>query len=100
MEELKSLSDIASSICTKLIEKDGLFSADIFLYWDEIVGGYAKLCAPFKLTTVNGANHLFISPKNNCPILDLQYSTEIIKQKVNTFFGNQVVNSVKIYKEM
>ena len=100
MEEFKSLSNIASSICTKLIEEDGLFSADIFLYWDEIVGGYAEFCSPFKITTVNGSNHLFISPKNHYSVLELQYSTEIIKQKINTFFGNNVIDTIKIYKEI
>lgn len=96
MEELKSISDISSSICSKLIERDGLFSADLFLYWNDIAGGYADLCKPLKMTTVNGFNHLFISPMNQCSVLELQYSSEIIKEKINTFFGKTVINAIKI----
>jgi len=96
MEELKSISDISSSICSKLIERDGLFSADIFIYWDEVVGGYAPLCKPKKMTTVNGSNHLFISPHSCCSILELQYSSEIIRSKINTFFGKEVIHAIKI----
>jgi len=98
MEELKSIFDISSSICSKLIERDGLFSADIFIYWNEIVGGYASSCKPLKITTVNGSNHLFISG-NNCSILELQYSSEIIRSKINTFFGKEVIHSIKMCQE-
>jgi hypothetical protein len=77
------------------MKKKGPMFSDLYIYWKEIVGeGLSEFTWPEKLANENGLV-LYIKAKST-KLIEAQYSSSILLDKINSFFGNNKISQIKI----
>ena len=97
IQGLRSFKDTLPKNVKKIINKKGHIYSETLNNWKYIVGkNLFKVCYPksFKNSNKFGVSTLFIMVKRGHEI-DLEYSKKIIIDKMNKFFGHNVVEKLK-----
>ena len=97
IQGLRSFKDTLPTNVKKVINKRGYIFSEILNYWKFLVGeSLFKVCFPksFKYSNKFGVSSLLIMVKRGHEI-DLEYSKKEIMNKVNSFFGNTVIEKIK-----
>ena len=97
IQGLRSFKDTLPKNIKKVINKKGHIYSETLNNWKYIVGkNLFKVCYPksFKNSNKFGVSTLFIMVKRGHEI-DLEYSKKIIIDKMNKFFGYNVVEKLK-----
>ena len=97
IQGLRSFKDTLPKNIKKVINKKGHIYSETLNNWKYIVGkNLFKVCYPksFKNSNKFGVSTLFIMVKRGHEI-DLEYSKKIIIDKMNKFFGHNVVEKLK-----
>jgi len=98
IQGLRSFKDTLPTKVKKILNKKGHIYSEILDNWRYIVGDELfKVCYPksFKNSNRLGASCLNIMVKRGREV-DMEYSKRIIMNKMNTFFGNNVVEKIKL----
>ena len=98
IQGLRSFKDTLPTKVKKILNKKGHIYSEILDNWRYIVGDELfKVCYPksFKNSNRLGASCLNIMVKRGREV-DMEYSKKIIMNKMNTFFGNNVVEKIKL----
>ena len=98
IQGLRSLKDTLPKNIKKVIIKRGKIYSEILNNWRHIAGeNLFKFCYPksYKNSTKFNVSTLLIIVERGCEI-DLEYSKKEIINRVNAFFGNSVVEKIKI----
>ena len=98
IQGLRSFKDTLPTRVKKILNKKGHIYSEILDNWRYIVGDELfKVCYPksFKNSNRLGASCLNIMVKRGREV-DMEYSKKIIMNKMNTFFGNNVVEKIKL----
>ena len=98
IQGLRSFKDTLPTKVKKILNKKGHIYSEILDNWRYIVGDELfKVCYPksFKNSNLLGASCLNIMVKRGREV-DMEYSKKIIMNKMNTFFGNNVVEKIKL----
>ena len=98
IQGLRSFKDALPTSVRKIIKKKGYIYTETLDNWRYIVGDELfKVCYPksFKSTNKLSASILNIMVKRGHEV-DTEYSKNIIIEKMNKFFGYQVVEKVKL----
>ena len=92
------ISTLLPKVLKPLKNRDGVILLEIKLNWKEIIGSkLSSLCFASSLNTINNKNILIIvSEKKN--ILEISYSSEEIKEKINSFFNGTIIHQIKFKK--
>ena len=98
--DLSNMRDFLAPFAHKLLGKKAFAEADVLCHWPEIVGeetaSYAKpLRIDFKKNERTGGV-LWIETAGGAFALEIQLKERIVLEKVNTFFGYEAVNSLRI----
>ena len=97
IQGLRSFKDTLPTNIKKVINKRGYIFSEILNNWKFLVGeSLFKVCFPksFKNSNKFGVSTLLIMVKRGHEI-DLEYSKKEIMNKVNSFFGNTVIEKIK-----
>ena len=97
IQGLRSFKDTLPTNIKKVINKRGHIFSEILNNWKFLVGeSLFKVCFPksFKNSNKFGVSTLLIMVKRGHEI-DLEYSKKEIMNKVNSFFGNTVIEKIK-----
>ena len=97
IQGLRSFKDTLPTSVKKVINKRGHIFSEILNNWKFLVGeSLFKVCFPksFKNSNKFGVSTLLIMVKRGHEI-DLEYSKIEIMNKVNSFFGNTVIEKIK-----
>ena len=97
IQGLRSFKDTLPTSVKKVINKRGHIFSEILNNWKFLVGeSLFKVCFPksFKNSNKFGVSTLLIMVKRGHEI-DLEYSKKEIMNKVNSFFGNTVIEKIK-----
>ena len=97
IQGLRSFKDTLPKNIKKVINKKGHIYSETLNNWKYIVGeNLFKVCYPksFKNSNRFGTSTLLINVKRGCEV-DLEYSKKDIMDKMNGFFGYQVVEKIK-----
>ena len=98
IQGLRSFKDTLPTKVKKILNKKGHIYSEILDNWRHIVGDdLFKVCYPksFKNSNRLGSSCLNIMVKRGREV-DMEYSKKIIMNKMNTFFGNNVVEKIKL----
>ena len=98
IQGLRAFKDTLPTKVKKILNKKGHIYSEILDNWRYIVGDdLFKVCYPksFKNSNRLGASCLNIMVKRGREV-DMEYSKKIIMNKMNTFFGNNVVEKIKL----
>ena len=98
IQGLRSFKDTLPTKVKKILNKKGHIYSEILDNWRYIVGDELfKVCYPksFKNSNRLGVSCLNIMVKRGREV-DMEYSKKIIMNKMNTFFGNNVVEKIKL----
>ena len=98
IQGLRSFKDTLPKNIKKVINKRGQIYSDTLNNWKSIVGDdLFKFCYPksYKNSNKFGASSLLIMVKRGHEV-DLEYSKKDIINRINNFFGNMVVEKVKL----
>jgi len=96
IQGLRSFKDTLPTNIKKVINKRGHIFSEILNNWKFLVGeSLFKVCFPksFKNSNKFGVSTLLIMVKRGHEI-DLEYSKKEIMNKVNSFFGNTVIEKI------
>ena len=97
IQGLRSFKDTLPTSVKKVINKRGHIFSEILNNWKFLVGeSLFKVCFPksFKNSNKFGVSTLLIMVRRGHEI-DLEYSKKEIMNKVNSFFGNTVIEKIK-----
>ncbi len=97
IQGLRSFKDTLPTNIKKVINKRGHIFSEILNNWKFLVGeSLFKVCFPksFKNSNKFGVSTLLIMVKRGHEI-DLEYSKKEIMNKVNSYFGNTVIEKIK-----
>ena len=97
IQGLRSFKDTLPKNVKKIINKKGHIYSETLSNWKYIVGNdLFKVCYPktFKNSNRFGVSTLLIMVKRGHEV-DLEYSKKEILDKMNSFFGNSVVEKLK-----
>ncbi len=98
IQGLRSFKDTLPKNIKKIINKKGHIYSETLENWRYIMGDELfKICYPksFKNSNLLGGSCLNIMVKRGHEI-DLEYSKKLIIDKMNTFFGYNVVEKIKL----
>ncbi len=98
IQGLRSFKDTLPTNIKKVINKRGHIFSEILNNWKFLVGeNLFKVCFPksFKNSNKFGVSTLLIMVRRGHEI-DLEYSKKEIMNKVNSFFGNTVIEKIKL----
>ena len=98
IQGLRSFKDTMPAKIKKIINKKGHIYSETLDNWRYIVGDELfKVCYPksFKNSNRLGVSCLNIMVKRGHEV-DMEYSKKIIMNKMNIFFGNNVVEKIKL----
>ena len=98
INNLKKVSTILPQIFKKINKNGNSQLLEIKMNWTSIVGKeYSEKCHASSLKIINKKNVLTINC-NEASLFELSYSTEEIKEKINSFFLRNVVDIIKFKK--
>ncbi len=98
IQGLRSFKDTLPKEAKRILNKKGQFFNQTLDNWKYIVGeDLFKVCYPksFKSANKLKGSSLNISVKRGCEV-DLEYSKKNIIKKINSFFGYEVVENIKL----
>tara|TARA_B100001750_G_C15380803_1_gene532342 strand:- start:499 stop:981 length:483 start_codon:yes stop_codon:yes gene_type:complete len=98
IQGLRSFKDTLPTNIKKIIIKKGRVYSETLDNWRYIVGDELfKICYPksFKNSNRLGVGCLNIMVKRGHEV-DIEYSKKVIMSKINAFFGNNVVEKIKL----
>ena len=98
IQGLRSFKDTLPTKIKKIINKKGRIYSETLDNWRYIVGDELfKVCYPksFKNSNRLGVSCLNIMVKRGHEV-DMEYSKKIIMNKMNAFFGNNVIEKIKL----
>ncbi len=98
IQGLRSFKDTLPKNIKRVINKRGHIYSETLNNWKNIVGDYLfKVCYPksFKSSNKFAVSTLLIMVKRGHEV-DLEYSKKKIMDKMNTFFGYNVVEKIKL----
>ena len=83
-----------------LKKKNGGVLLEIKLNWKKITGSkFSSVCFASSIKKINNKNILIIvSEKRN--ILELSYSSDQIREKINSFFNGTIIDEIKFKKSL
>ena len=91
------ISTLLPKVFKHLKKKDGGILLDIKLKWEKILGPkLSSLCFAYSLRKNNNKNVLFITSDDD--ILELSYSSDKIKEKINNFYNSPIIDEIKFKK--
>ena len=99
IQGLRSFKDTLPKNIKKFISKRGQIYSETLNNWKHIVGeNLFKVCYPksYKNSNKFGVSTLTIMVRRGNEV-DLEYSKKIIIDKINYFFGYDVVQTIRIY---
>ena len=99
IQGLRSFKDTLPNNIKKIINKKGYIYSETLNNWKYIVGdNLFKVCYPksFKNSNSFGVSTLLVMVKRGHEI-DLEYSKKEIINKMNSFFGYEVVEKLKLF---
>lgn len=98
--DLQNMSNFLAPFTKKMLGKKAFAEADVICNWKEIVGEEtAAYSTPVRIDFRKGERTngvLVIETCGGAFALELQLKTKIMLDKVNTFFGYQAVEKIKI----
>ena len=97
IQGLRSFKDTLPQEAKRILNKKGQIYSETLDNWKYIVGNELfRVCYPrsFKNSKLNGSCLNIMVKRGN--EVDLEYSKKNIIKKINTFFGYNVVNNIKI----
>ncbi len=97
IQGLRSFKDTLPTNIKKIIKKKGYIYSETLSNWNYIVGDKLfQVCFPksFKNSNKFGVSTLLVVVKRGHEV-DLEYSKKEIIDKMNSFFGNKVVEKLK-----
>lgn len=95
-----SISAILPNVLKPIRKKFSSKLIELNFNWERIFGKqFSDLCYPERIYIQNKVNILELTVKNNSA-LELSYQTEEIKKKINCFFNNEFIDTIKIKKTM
>lgn len=96
---MKPLRKVLLKVTNQLFQRQGFVRGEIIAEWNMIVGeGFAKLCAPEKITFPYGkrsGGKLFIKTTSSFAPQFLFYEPQIV-ERINTYFGYKAVERLSI----
>ena len=98
IQGLRSLKDTLPTNVKKVINKRGQIYSEILNNWKYIAGeNLFKICFPksYKNSNKFSVSSLMIMVKRGHEV-DMEYSKKTIIDKINAFFGNSVVEKIKL----
>ena len=98
IQGLRSLKDTLPKNIKKVINKRGQIYSEILNNWKYIAGkNLFNVCYPksYKNSNKFNVSTLLIMVEKGCEI-DLEYSKKEIINRINAFFGNSVIEKIKI----
>lgn len=97
---LNTLASETLPLLRRILGKQGLASADILAFWDQIAGEELAACTvPEKISFKPGERNggiLHIAVPNGAFALEIQHREKFILDKVNAYFGYGAVTGMKI----
>lgn len=92
------ISTLLPKVFKPLRKKHGGVLLEIKFNWEKILDSeLSSICFANSLKKINDKNILIItSDKNN--ILELSYSSDKIKEKINNFFNSPIIDQIKFKK--
>lgn len=95
---MQRISFVSQKIVTKTLENYDLSDAEIFLKWNDIVGTqFSEYISPKRISNICGKKVLYVNVIKY-KILEAQYSKNILLERINTFFGQNVFSEIKFFK--
>ena len=98
--DLQGLDKLLHSLTRKMLGKKAFAEADVICNWKHIAGEELfVVCRPIKIVFKKEKRTegvLWIEVVSGAFALELQLKTKILIDKVNTFFGYEAINGVKI----
>ena len=92
------VSTLLPNILKAVKRKNGSILLEIKINWEDIVGkDLSKKCFVSSLQKINKKNILTII-SNNTNLLELSYSSNEIKNKINNFFIDDKIDDIKFKK--
>ena len=98
IQGLRSFKDTLPKNIKKILNKKGYIYSDILNKWNYIVGkDISSVSFPksYKPYNKNSMGMLVIKVERGKEV-DIEYSKNVIIQKINAYFGNKVINKIKL----
>ena len=98
MSKAKKISSLIPKIFKSLKKNADLL--ELKANWEEVVGKkFSSRCYVYSLKKINKKNILTIQSAEN-DLLELSYSSEILKKKINAFYSKEFINVIKFKKSL
>ncbi len=98
--DLQSASQMIMPLVKKVLGKKGFVEIDVITNWDKIVGDeLAEFAVPQKIEFKRGEKNngiLHVCVPSGAFALELQHREKFVVNKINTYFGYNAVNGIKI----
>ena len=92
------ISNIIPNVLKNLKKNNGTLLLEIKMNWEIIVQQkYCDVCFVSSLKKINNKNILTVVSKTRC-IMELSYSSNEIKEKINNYFNSTVIDEIKFKK--
>ena len=98
MSKAKKISSLIPKIFKSLKQNSNLL--ELKANWKEVVGkNFADRCFVYGLKKINKKTILIIESYDN-DLLELSYSSESLKKKINTFYSTEFIDVIKFKKSL
>lgn len=102
--DLKEMGQIAESLAGRILGKKAFIKADVICHWAEIVGEeWANLAKPLDIEFRKEERKkgvLSVEVASGAIALELELKSKLILAKVNTYFGYEAVERIKIIQNL
>ena len=98
IQGLRSFKSSLPKNVKKILNKKGFVYSEVLSRWNYLVGNeISKICFPkaFKPNGKNAPGTLIISVERGNEI-NIEFSKNIIIEKINSFFGYKIINNVRL----
>lgn len=96
----RKVSTFLPKILDKFNKKKGSKILELKMNWKQIVGDdLSNKCTVYSLKKINNQNVLTIV-SDSAEILEVSYSAENIKEKINKFFFSEFISVIKFKKSL
>lgn len=102
--DLKEMGQIAESLAGRILGKKAFIKADVIYHWAEIVGEeWSNLAKPLDIEFRKEERKkgvLLVEVASGAIALELELKSKLILAKVNTYFGYEAVERIKIIQNL
>lgn len=102
--DLKEMGQIAESLAGRILGKKAFIKADVIYHWSEIVGEeWSNLTKPLDIEFRKEERKkgvLLVEVASGAIALELELKSKLILAKVNTYFGYEAVERIKIIQNL